>query len=451
AVRDELLGLPVKDRDWVVVGATPEEMIAKGFKPVGKDFPVFLHPSSKEEYALASTERKSGRGYKGFTVHAAPEVTLEDDLKRRDLTINAMAKAEDGTLIDPFGGRRDLKEGVLRHVSRAFAEDPVRILRVARFAARFGFRVADETMQLMKAMVNSGEADFLVPERVWQEFSRGLAEPHPERMFEVLEACGLRQQLLPELKAVPKKLSGSVPVRFALLAWPLKEAEVNALCERLRAPGEEPARRAAARAVPARARVRLPRLGARFRLAGALRFRGVGRGRGGACRFRRRAQSVGDSHVSRQHLAGSRHRAARCARLWRAGEAAVARRGVEREPTVVRAGGPRRERARRGRAVDPRWLDPDRLGARRRGGHGRAPPAAVPGHACGRRDDRHRVLRVSRDRRLAAERRAGRGSGRRPRRRARVSPAGAADRARARRAAARPPRRAGAVLRRLRA
>ena len=166
AVRDELLGLPLKDRDHVVVGATPEEMVRRGFKPVGKDFPVFLHPETHEEYALARTERKSGPGYKGFTVHAAPEVTLEDDLKRRDLTINAMAKAEDGTLIDPFGGRRDLKEGVLRHVSEAFAEDPVRILRVARFAARFGFRVADETMQLMKEMVKSGEAGSLVPERV---------------------------------------------------------------------------------------------------------------------------------------------------------------------------------------------------------------------------------------------------------------------------------------------
>src|SRR6267143_4935478 len=157
AVRDKLLGLPVQDRDYVVVGATPEQMVARGFKPVGADFPVFLHPQTKEEYALARTERKSGRGYKGFTVYAAPDVTLDDDLKRRDLTINAMAKAEDGTLIDPFGGRRDLKEGVLRHVSEAFAEDPVRILRVARFAARFGFRVADETMQLMKTMVKSGE------------------------------------------------------------------------------------------------------------------------------------------------------------------------------------------------------------------------------------------------------------------------------------------------------
>jgi len=238
AVRDELLGLPVKDKDHVVVGATPDEMLRQGFKPVGKDFPVFLHPGTHEEHALARTERKSGRGYKGFTVYAAPDVTLEDDLKRRDLTINAMAKTEDGTLIDPFGGRKDLKEGVLRHVSEAFAEDPVRILRVARFAARFGFRVADETMRLMQAMVKSGEADYLVPERVWQELSRGLAEPHPERMFEVLEACGLRQKLLPELKAIPQKLAGSVPVRFALLAWPLKESEVNSLCERVRAPNE---------------------------------------------------------------------------------------------------------------------------------------------------------------------------------------------------------------------
>jgi len=186
AVRDELLGLPLKDRDHVVVGATPEEMVRLGFKPVGRDFPVFLHPETHEEYALARTERKSGRGYKGFTVHAAPEVTLEDDLKRRDLTINAMAKAEDGTLIDPFGGRRDLKEGVLRHVSEAFAEDPVRILRVARFAARFGFRVADETMQLMKEMVKSGEAGSLVPERVWQEFSRGLMEGNSALMLAVL-------------------------------------------------------------------------------------------------------------------------------------------------------------------------------------------------------------------------------------------------------------------------
>jgi len=238
AVRDELLGLPVKERDYVVVGATPEEMARLGFKPVGKDFPVFLHPQTHEEYALARTERKSGRGYKGFTVYASPEVTLEEDLKRRDLTINAMARAEDGTLIDPFGGRKDLQSGVLRHVSEAFAEDPVRILRVARFAARFGFRVAEPTLKLMKDMVASGEADYLVPERVWQEFSRGLAEPRPELMFEVLQRSGFLDKAFPELKSWPKRFSGSVPVRCALLAWPLKEKEVEALCERLRAPNE---------------------------------------------------------------------------------------------------------------------------------------------------------------------------------------------------------------------
>jgi len=238
AVRDELLGLPIKDRDHVVVGATPEEMVKQGFKPVGKDFPVFLHPATHEEYALARTERKSGRGYKGFTVHASPDVTLEDDLRRRDLTINAMAKSGEGTLIDPFGGKRDLENRVLRHVSEAFAEDPVRILRVARFAARFGFRVHEKTMDLMRRMVASGEADYLVPERVWQEFSRGLAEKHPERMFQVLEDCGLRRKLLPELKTTPKNLSGSIAERFALLCWPLKESEVEALCERLRVPSE---------------------------------------------------------------------------------------------------------------------------------------------------------------------------------------------------------------------
>ena len=238
AVRDELLGLPVQDRDYVVVGATPEEMVRLGFKPVGKDFPVFLHPVTHEEYALARTERKSGRGYKGFKVYASPEVTLEEDLKRRDLTINAMAKGEDGTLIDPFGGKGDLEAGVLRHVSEAFAEDPVRILRVGRFAARFGFTVHEKTMKLMQEMVCSGEADSLVPERVWQEFSRGLAEPHAERMFDVLHGCGFLRKAFPELKSWPKTFCGSVAVRFALLAWPLKEAEVNALCERLRAPNE---------------------------------------------------------------------------------------------------------------------------------------------------------------------------------------------------------------------
>jgi tRNA nucleotidyltransferase (CCA-adding enzyme) len=233
AVRDELLGLPVKDRDWVVVGATPEEMVAKGFKPVGKDFPVFLHPTTKEEYALARTERKSGRGYKGFTVHAAPDVTLEDDLRRRDLTINAIAKDESGKLIDPFDGEEDLRRGVLRHVSAAFAEDPVRILRVARFAARFSFSVDKKTLALMREMVKAGETDYLVAERVWQEFSKGLMEEHPERMFQVLESTGLK--ILPKPKY---KLRGSLPVRFALLAWPIEEKEVDALCKRLRAPNE---------------------------------------------------------------------------------------------------------------------------------------------------------------------------------------------------------------------
>jgi tRNA nucleotidyltransferase (CCA-adding enzyme) len=199
AVRDELLGLPVQDRDYVVVGATPDAMLAAGFKPVGKDFPVFLHPRTHEEYALARTERKSGHGYKGFTVYAAPDVTLEDDLLRRDLTINAMAEDEDGTLIDPYGGQDDLARRTLRHVSAAFAEDPVRILRVARFAARFGFAVAPETMSLMRQMVDAGEVDHLVAERVWQEVSKGLMEATPSRMFAVLRECGALARLLPEI------------------------------------------------------------------------------------------------------------------------------------------------------------------------------------------------------------------------------------------------------------
>jgi tRNA nucleotidyltransferase (CCA-adding enzyme) len=214
-------------------------MVAAGYRPVGKDFPVFLHPETHEEYALARTERKSGRGYRGFTIHAAPDVTLEDDLRRRDLTINAMARAPDGTLIDPFHGRQDLQEGVLRHVSEAFAEDPVRILRVARFAARFGFRIAEETAALMRGMVDSGEADALVPERVWQELARGLAEPAPERMFEALERCGLRARLMPEIASWPRKFSGARPVRYAHLCWGLEEAAVNALSDRLRAPNDE--------------------------------------------------------------------------------------------------------------------------------------------------------------------------------------------------------------------
>ena len=243
AVRDRLLGLPVQDRDHVVIGATPEQMLAQGFRPVGKDFPVFLHPQTSEEYALARTERKTAPGYKGFLFHAAPDVTLEQDLVRRDLTINAIAETEDGTLIDPFGGRHDLEARVFRHVSDAFVEDPVRILRLARFAARFAdFTVAPETDALMRSMVLAGEVDALVPERVWQELSRGLMENTPSRMFEVLRRCGALARILPELDSlwgVPQapqphpdvdtgvhvmmvvdmaaRLDASLPVRFAAL------------------------------------------------------------------------------------------------------------------------------------------------------------------------------------------------------------------------------------------
>lgn len=215
AVRDGLMGLPVKDRDWVVVGSTPEEMVAKGFLPVGRDFPVFLHPETREEYALARTERKTARGYHGFTFHTDPEVTIEMDLVRRDLTINSIAIDADSvwaqspfffenlpksSLVDPYGGCQDIEDKILRHVSLAFAEDPVRILRIARFAARFaGFSVARETMVLMKRMVGEGEVDALVPERVWQEISRGLMEPKPSRMFQVLKQCGALERILPEL------------------------------------------------------------------------------------------------------------------------------------------------------------------------------------------------------------------------------------------------------------
>jgi tRNA nucleotidyltransferase (CCA-adding enzyme) len=203
AVRDRLLGEPVNDRDWVVTGASPQDMLDAGYLPVGKDFPVFLHPQTHEEYALARTERKTGPGYRGFEVHAAPDVTLEDDLVRRDLTINAIAQAGDGTLIDPYGGQRDLAAKVLRHVSAAFAEDPVRILRLARFAARWpDFSVAPETTALMRQMVDAGEADALVAERVWQELSRGLMERAPARMFEVLRGVGALARLLPEVDAL---------------------------------------------------------------------------------------------------------------------------------------------------------------------------------------------------------------------------------------------------------
>ncbi|MBL0030401.1 MAG: multifunctional CCA addition/repair protein [Rhodanobacteraceae bacterium] len=212
AVRDRLLGRAVKDRDHVVVGQTPEAMLAAGFQPVGRDFPVFLHPHTREEHALARTERKSGRGYRGFVVSADATVTLEDDLRRRDLTINAIAEAPDGALVDPFGGVRDLEARVLRHVSDAFSEDPVRILRVARFAARYaplGFRIAPETMQLMRQMVGAGEADHLVPERVFQELRLALGEPRPGVFVRVLRACGALRVIVPELDAlygVPQRI-----------------------------------------------------------------------------------------------------------------------------------------------------------------------------------------------------------------------------------------------------
>jgi tRNA nucleotidyltransferase (CCA-adding enzyme) len=246
-VRDELLGQPGSDRDWVVVGATPHDMLDAGFVPVGKDFPVFLHPETKDEYALARTERKTAPGYHGFVFHADASVTLEQDLARRDLTINAMARGEDGALVDPYGGQRDIAARLLRHVSPAFAEDPVRILRLARFAARFAdFTVAPETEALMRDMVAAGEVDALVPERVWQELSRGLMERRPSRMFEVLRGCGALAKLLPEvdrLWGVPQpaehhpevdtgvhlmlvldtaaRLDANLPVRYACLVHDL--------------------------------------------------------------------------------------------------------------------------------------------------------------------------------------------------------------------------------------
>ncbi len=252
AVRDGMLGRPVQDRDYVVVGATPEQMVELGYQPVGRDFPVFLHPQTHEEYALARTERKSGRGYKGFTVQAAPTVSLEEDLARRDLTINAMARDASGALIDPFGGEADLRLGVLRHVSPAFEEDPVRILRVARFAARFGFAVAEDTMALMRRMVDIGEADHLVPERVWQEIARGLMEDRPSAMFDVLAECGALARVAPEWEHTldPRRDAGAralaVIDRAALQSAPLTVrfalggmragAAAGSLCTRLRTP-----------------------------------------------------------------------------------------------------------------------------------------------------------------------------------------------------------------------
>ncbi len=259
AVRDELLGLPVKDRDYVVVGATPEEMTRLGYKPVGKDFPVFLHPKTHEEYALARTERKTARGYKGFKVHAAPDVTLEQDLSRRDLTINAIARDAEGRIIDPYGGTVDLKRGVLRHVSPAFAEDPVRILRVARFAARFDFRVAPATLRLLRAMVKAGEADALVAERVWQELAVGLMEAAPSKMFDLLRSCGALARVLPELDTAwaqrgqyarsqraidcAAARGHALEVRYAVLACALAgleapEHELRRMSARLRAPAD---------------------------------------------------------------------------------------------------------------------------------------------------------------------------------------------------------------------
>jgi tRNA nucleotidyltransferase (CCA-adding enzyme) len=293
AVRDALLGLPVKDRDWVVVGSTPEAMTAQGFMPVGRDFPVFLHPQTHEEYALARTERKTARGYHGFAIHTSPEVTLEEDLARRDLTINSIAAhtgvdwtsgqfdTQHTPLIDPFNGQQDITDRIFRHVTPAFREDPVRILRVARLAARFtDFSVAPETMALMCQMVEDGEVDHLVPERVWQELSRGLMEAQPSRLFEVLRACGALRRLLPEvdrLWGVPQsaehhpeidtgvhlmmvldmaaQLGAPLPVRFACLGHDLGKGTTPAdvlprhigheersarllkgVCERLRVP-----------------------------------------------------------------------------------------------------------------------------------------------------------------------------------------------------------------------
>ena len=282
SVRDELLGRSVSDRDYVVVGATPEEMLARGFRPVGRDFPVFLHPDTHEEYALARTERKEGRGYHGFVFHTSPEVSLEADLARRDLTINAMARAEDGTLIDPYGGRADLEARVLRHVSPAFSEDPLRVLRVARFAARLDFVVAPETEALMRDIVATGELATLTAERHWQELARALMESRPSRFFSVLRGCGALEVLLPELDrlfGVPQPIAHHpefdtgvhvmqaldlaaargepLPVRYAVLAhdlgkattrpadWPRHIAHeqrsvalADALSERLRVPAD---------------------------------------------------------------------------------------------------------------------------------------------------------------------------------------------------------------------
>lgn len=281
-VRDKLLGLPVKDHDWVVVGADPQTMLTHGFRPVGKDFPVFLHPQTQEEYALARTERKSGRGYHGFSFHAAPDVTLEQDLARRDITINAIAEDENGNIIDPFNGQRDLQQRVLRHVSPAFVEDPVRVLRIARFAARFNFTIADETKDLIAQMIADGELAYLVPERVWQELSKALLTDKPSLFFTTLREVGALKELFPEVDALfgvpqnPKwhpevdtgvhvmmvidqaaRLSDDLAVRFSAMCHDLGKGQTPAdilpshkgheatsirltrdLCDRLRVPKE---------------------------------------------------------------------------------------------------------------------------------------------------------------------------------------------------------------------
>ncbi|MEO6983861.1 MAG: tRNA CCA-pyrophosphorylase [Paralcaligenes sp.] len=246
AVRDCLLGLPAGDRDWVVVGSSPEEMAKRGFIPVGGDFPVFLHPETKEEYALARTERKSGRGYKGFTFYAGVDVTLAEDLKRRDLTINAIAQASDGQLFDPLQGQADIKAHVLRHVGQAFVEDPVRLLRLARFAARFyNFSIASETLTLARELVMGGEVDALVPERVWRELVKGLSTSQPGRMFQVLDTTGALARVMPGLvfnEAIARQLAaatqGNLPLasRFALLCHLSERPEE--LANHLRAPAE---------------------------------------------------------------------------------------------------------------------------------------------------------------------------------------------------------------------
>ena len=248
AVRDQLLGRPVTERDWVVVGATPEDMERLGYRAVGREFPVFLHPETHEEYALARLERKTGPGYRGFITEYSPNVSLEQDLQRRDLTVNAMARNDQGALIDPYGGRADLERRQLHHVSPAFSEDPVRVLRVARFAARFaglGFKVAAATRALMQAMVDQGEVAALVPERVWREMERALGEPTPEQFFDTLAQCGALAVVLPELRwseaereALPAaaRLSGDTSVRFAALVAGNPLAAIETLCQRLRLP-----------------------------------------------------------------------------------------------------------------------------------------------------------------------------------------------------------------------